>query len=226
MKKLFVAVCAMLGMGFTHGVLAQEEIRIGAVYPLTGAAASTGLEMKNALELAVDLINNGAPGLNLPFAEGKGLPRLKGAKIKLIFADHQANPQLGASETERLINQEKVVAIIGCYHSSVTATASQTAERYGIPFLAAESSSATLTTRGLKWFFRTTPHDELFIANFFEFFKDLEKKKGVKPKRIALMNENTLFGADTTKLEEKFAGEQGYNIVEKVMYPAKSTQLT
>jgi branched-chain amino acid transport system substrate-binding protein len=226
MKRLLIAACVMLGMGFTHGVLAQEEIRIGAVYPLTGNAASTGLEMKNALDLAVELINNGAPGLNLPLAEGKGLPRLKGAKIKLIYADHQANPQLGASETERLINQEKVVAIIGCYHSSVTATASQTAERYGIPFLAAESSSATLTTRGLKWFFRTTPHDELFIANFFEFFKDLEKKKGVKPKRIALMNENTLFGSDTTKLEEKFAGEQGFNIVEKVVYPAKSTQLT
>jgi branched-chain amino acid transport system substrate-binding protein len=226
MKRLLLAVCAMLGMGFAHGIFAQEEIRIGAVYPLTGAAASTGLEMKNALELAVELINNGAPGLNLPLAEGKGLPRLKGAKIKLIFADHQANPQLGASETERLITQEKVVAIIGCYHSSVTATASQTAERYGIPFLAAESSSATLTARGLKWFFRTTPHDELFIANFFDFFKALEKKKGVKPKRIALMNENTLFGSDTTKLEEKFAGEQGYSIVEKVVYPAKSTQLT
>jgi branched-chain amino acid transport system substrate-binding protein len=226
MKRLLIAVCTMLGMGFAHGIFAQEEIRIGAVYPLTGAAASTGLEMKNALELAVDLINNGAPGLNLPFAEGKGLPRLKGAKIKLIFADHQANPQLGASETERLITQEKVVAIIGCYHSSVTATASQTAERYGIPFLSAESSSATLTARGLKWFFRTTPHDEVFIANFFDFLKALEKKKGVKPKRIALMNENTLFGSDTTKLEEKFAGEQGYNIVEKVVYPAKSTQLT
>jgi branched-chain amino acid transport system substrate-binding protein len=205
---------------------AQEEIRIGAVYPLTGAAASTGLEMKNALEMAADLINNGSQGLNLPLSEGKGLPRLKGAKIKLIFADHQANPQLGASETERLITQEHVVAIIGCYHSNVTLTASQTAERYGIPFLSPESSSATLTARGLKWFFRTTPHDELFIANFFEFFKDLEKKKGVKPKRIALMNENTLFGSDTTKLEEKFAGEQGYNIVEKVIYAAKSTQLT
>jgi branched-chain amino acid transport system substrate-binding protein len=226
MKRLLIAVCAVLGLNFAQGASAQEEIRIGAVYPLTGAAASTGLEMKNALELAVDLINNGAPGLNLPLAEGKGLPRLKGAKIRLIFADHQANPQLGASETERLITQEKVVAIIGCYHSSVTATASQTAERYGIPFLAAESSSATLSARGLKWFFRTTPHDEVFIANFFDFLKALEKKKGVKPKRIALMNENTLFGSDTTKLEEKFAAEHGYNIVEKVVYPAKSTQLT
>jgi branched-chain amino acid transport system substrate-binding protein len=229
MKKLFTCLLsvAALGIGLAQNAIAQEEIRIGAVYPLTGAAASTGLEMKNALEMAADLINNGVQGLNLPMAEGKGgLPNLKGAKIKLVFADHQGNPQLGASETERLITQEKVVAVIGCYFSNVTLTASQTAERYGIPFLTPESSSATLTSRGLKWFFRTTPHDELFVANFFDFFKALEKKKGVKPKRIALMNENTLFGSDTTKLEEKFAGEHGYNIVEKVIYPAKSTQLT
>ncbi len=228
MKKIAASLCSamLLWFGIALTASAQEEIRIGAIYPLTGAAASTGLEMKNALEMAVDLINNGSQGLNLPLSEGKGLPRLKGAKIKLIFADHQANPQVGATEAERLITQEKVVALIGCYHSNVTLTASAVAERYGIPFLSAESSSVTLTQRNLKWFFRTTPHDEVFVANFFEFFKDLEKKKGVKPKRIALMNENTLFGSDTTKLEEKFAAEQGYNIVEKVVYPAKSAQLT
>jgi branched-chain amino acid transport system substrate-binding protein len=37
------------------------------------------------------------------------LPGLKGAKIKLVFADHQSNPQVGATEAERLITQEKVV---------------------------------------------------------------------------------------------------------------------
>lgn len=228
MKRIVIGLCyaASLLIGGLRPAMAQEEIRIGAIYPLTGPAASTGLEMKNALELAAELINNGAQGLNLPLSEGKGLPRLKGAKIKLIFADHQANPQVGATEAERLITQEKVVALLGCYHSAVTATASQTAERYGVPFVSPESSSVTLTQRGMKWFFRTTPHDEVFIANFFEFFKALEKKKGIKPKRIALMNENTLFGSDTTKLEEKFAGEQGYSIIEKVIYPAKSTQLT
>jgi branched-chain amino acid transport system substrate-binding protein len=154
------------------------------------------------------------------------LPNLKGAKIRLVFGDHQNNPQVGATEAERLITQEKVVALIGCYVSNVTATASQVAERYKVPFLAPESSSATLTKRNFKWFFRTTPHDELFVRNFFEFLKALEKNKGVRPKRIALMNENTLWGTETTKLEEALAKEQGYDIVEKVIYPAKSTQLT
>jgi branched-chain amino acid transport system substrate-binding protein len=221
-----VLVGSLLALAVGRPALAQEEIRIGAIYPLTGAAASTGLELKNALDLAVDLINNGTKGFTLPLTTTGGLPNLKGAKIRLIVGDHQGNPQTGATEAERLISQEKVVAIIGCYFSNVTNTASQVAERNGIPFVNPESSSATLTQRGFKWFFRTTPHDELFVGNFFEFLKDVEKKKGISVKRIALFNENTLFGTETTKIEEKLAGEQKYPIVEKILYPAKSTQLT
>jgi branched-chain amino acid transport system substrate-binding protein len=216
----------LLSLALIRPSFAQEEIRIGVIYPLTGAAASTGLELKNALELAADLINNGTKGLNLPVTTTGGLPNLHGAKIKLIFGDHQGNPQTGATEAERLISQEKVVALVGCYFSNVTNTASQVAERNGIPFVAPESSSATLTQRGFKWFFRTTPHDDLFVTNFFEFLKDVEKKKNITVKRIALFNENTLFGTETTKIEEKLAGEQKYPIVEKILYPAKSTQLT
>ncbi|HTS23422.1 MAG TPA: ABC transporter substrate-binding protein [Casimicrobiaceae bacterium] len=227
MKRFWQSVVlTLLALAVARPALAQEEIRIGVIYPLTGAAASTGLELKNALDLAADLINNGTKGLNLPMTTSGGLPNLKGARIKLIVGDHQGNPQTGATEAERLITQEKVVAIVCCYFSNVTNTASQVAERYGVPFVNPESSSATLTARGFKWFFRTTPHDELFVANFFDFLKDVEKKKGVSVKRIALFNENTLFGTETTKIEEKLAGEQKYPIVEKILYPAKSTQLT
>lgn len=214
-------------LSFSVAAYAQEEIKIGVIYPLTGPAASTGAEMKNALELAADIVNNGAKNIpNLPFAGGGGLPNLKGAKIKLVFADHQGNPQVGATETERLITQEKVAAIVGAYFSNVTATTSQVAERYKIPYLNPESSSATLTQRNFKWFFRTTAHDDLFVNNFFDFFKELDAKKGIKVKQLGTFNENTLWGNETTKLETKLAQERGYSLVKTVTYPAKSTQLT
>lgn len=218
-----------LYIGFTVATTAhaQQEIRIGVVYPLTGPGASTGAEMKDALELATDIINNGAKNIpNLPFSAGGGLPNLKGAKIKLVFGDHQGNPQVGASETERLITQEKVVAVMGAYNSNVTQTASQVAQRYAIPFLNAESSSASLTTRGFKWFFRTTPHDDLFVQNFYQFYADLAAKKGIKVKQVALFNENTQWGNETTKLETKLSAEKGITIVKSVSYPQKTTQLT
>jgi branched-chain amino acid transport system substrate-binding protein len=204
---------------------AQEEVKIGIIYPLTGAAASTGLELRNAAQLAADLINGSDKSVGLPLAGAGGLPNLKGAKIRLLFADHQGNPQVGATEAERLITQDKVAALGGCYFSSVTATASQTAERYGVPFLNGESSSPGLTQRGFKWFFRTTPHDELFVQNSFQFLKELEKK-GHKVKRIAILAENTEFGTGAARLQEKYAGENGYEVVAKVLYPPKTTQLT
>jgi len=217
----------LLGVALMGNAAAQQEVKIGVIYPLTGPAASTGAELKSALELAADIVNNGAKGIkDMPFAAGGGIPGLKGAKIKLVFADHQGSPQVGATEAERLITQEKVVALVGSYNSNVTATASQVAERNKIPFLNAESSSASLTARGFKWFFRTTPHDDLFVHNFFDFLKDLKAKKGVDVKRLGLFNENTLWGNETTKLETKLAAEQGYQLGASVTYPAKSTQLT
>ncbi len=229
MFKATIKIVAQAGLALfiSASAYAQQEVRIGVVYPLSGPGASAGAEMKKAMELAADIVNNGAKDIpNLPFAAGGGLPGLKGAKIKLIFGDHQGNPQVGASETERLITQEKVVALMGAYNSNVTQTASQVAERYKIPFLNAESSSASLTQRNFKWFFRTTPHDDLFVHNFFEFFKDLEKQRKVKTGTLGLFNENTQWGNETTKLETRLATEGGYTIVKAVSYPQKSTQLT
>ena len=82
------------------------------------------------------------------------MPGLGGAKVRLVFADHQADPQKGRAEAERLITQEKVCAIIGTYQSSVAVTVSQICERYQIPFMSADNSSPSLHRRGLKFFFR------------------------------------------------------------------------
>lgn len=227
LKALKRTACFLTAFAVSTLAMAQQEIKIGVLYPLTGAAASTGAELKGALELAADIVNNGAKDIpDLPFSSGGGLPNLKGAKIKLVFADHQGNPQIGATETERLITQEKVVAVVGAYFSNVTATSSQVAERYKIPYLNPDSSSTSLTARNFKWFYRITPHDDLFVHNFFEFFKDLEAKKGIKISQVALFNENTLWGNETSKLQSKLAEERGVNVVKSVSYPAKSTQLT
>lgn len=223
----FRLASALIGAGITASVQAQQEVKIGVIYPLTGPGAAVGAELRSALEMAADIINNGAPGIpDLPFSAGKGLPNLKGAKIKLVFADHQANPQTGATEAERLITQEKVVAIVGSYNSAVTATASQVAERAGIPFLNPESSSTSLTQRNFKWFFRITPNDDLFVHNAFDFLKELEAKKGIKPGVVVSLNENGLWGTETTKLQAKLAPEYKLNLAKQVTYPAKTTQLT
>ena len=226
MKKLLKVFCVlMLIFCLVPLSYADNEIRIGVLFPLTGPLASTGQGLLKGVELAADVINN-KHNLNMPLAKTAGLPNLKGAKIKIIPGDHQGKPEIGMAEAERLITQEKVVALIGCYNSAVTATAAQAAERYGIPFLNDSSTSPGLTDKGFKWFFRTTPHDDMFSENFFIFLNDLKKKKKIAVGSIALLYENTLFGSDSRKYQEMYAKKYGYTINGAVSYPAKSTQLT
>ncbi|MDQ7850041.1 MAG: ABC transporter substrate-binding protein, partial [Armatimonadota bacterium] len=201
------------------------EVTVGAVYPLSGALASTAKLSRDGIEFAVDIINK-RYDLALPLARSEGLPNLGGAKIRVIFGDTQGSPEVGRAETERLITGEKVVAVVGAYQSAVTATASMAAERLSVPFLNPDSTSPTLIQRGFEWFFRATPDDDIMSKNFFDFLKDLETKKGVRVRTVALVCENTLWGTDVCKFERKYAKDYGYEVVAEMLYPARSTDLS
>ena len=226
--KHWLGICLSLFLvvGFLSIVQAQQKvIKIGAVYPLTGNIASTGLDNRRGVDLAVDIIN-GKYNLDLPLALEEGLPNLGGAKIEIVYADTKGDPKNGMAEAERLITQEKVVAMIGAYQSSVTKTASQATERLKIPYVCSDSSSPTLTERGYKYFFRVSPHDAIFAKDQFNFLKDLEKNKKIKIKTVALLYENTEFGSNVGKAEKKYAEEFGYKVVADVSYSANATDVT
>jgi len=218
-------VFAIVAAAPSGAVAQSKEIVIGVLYPMTGPTAQAGVDNKPVIEIGTD-IANGVTDLPFPFYQKlKGIPGLKGAKIRLVFADHQGKPELGQAEAERLITQEKVHAIVGCWHSGVTATASQVAERHGIPFLNPESSSPGLHRRGLKWFFRTSPHDEHFTQAMFDFFRDFEKKRGVKIKTAGLTYDGTLFGADSGKIMKELAKKSGVDVTLDLQYKLQSTSL-
>ncbi len=205
---------------------AAPDVKIGVIYPMSGPLAQLGLDHKHAIELVMDIVNTGKyKNWNVPLSKGGGLPKLGGAKVTAVFADHQGKPELGLSEAERMITQEKVIALFGCYHSSVTETASTVAERMKIPFLNAESSSPKLTQRGYKWFFRTSPHDETFSEGMFKALKDLEKKRNMKIQTIALLYEDTLFGKDSSRIEKELAAKAGYKVVADIQYRQRATSL-
>ncbi|KJC54340.1 amino acid ABC transporter substrate-binding protein [Bradyrhizobium sp. LTSP849] len=201
-----------------------SEVVIGATYPLSGSGAQVGVDAQRAFETAVDIINNDQD-FDLPLAKGLGLPGLGGAKIRIVYADTQGDPQKGRAEAERLITQEKVCAILGSYQSAVAVTISQICERYQTPFLSADNSSPSLHRRGLKYYFRASPHDEMFSAGMFDFL-DAMKKKGAKADTLALFHEDTIFGTDSANAQTKLAAERGYKIVSDIKYRANSPSLS
>lgn len=226
LKKIFYLGVSVVMMGFIFGVAlaeAADTIRIGSIYPLTGAIASSALRSKHGIETAVDVVNN-KYDMDLPFARTEGIPNLNGRKLEIVWGDSQASPEVGKAEAERLITREKIVLIIGAYQSGVSKSASFVAERYKMPFVCAESSSAELTDRGLKYFFRLAPTDAEDSIAFFNFLDDM-KKKGKKVERVAVVYENTEFGVHAAGETKKQAEKRGYKVVADISYPFKSTDV-
>src|SRR4051794_25232903 len=123
------------------------EVVIGIIYPFSGASAQQGVDAQKAYETALEIINKDYD-FDLPMAKGEGLPGLGGAKIKLVFADHQSDPQKARAETERLIPQKKVCAFIGPYQSAVAVPVSQVCERSQTPFISPDNPPPSLHRRG------------------------------------------------------------------------------
>jgi len=229
-----LGVLAVMGLLVPSATLAAKEIKIGAIYPLTGGAAAAGRELRAGAELAAKIANNVMVDLDMTMAKNGGIKSMGGATIKLIFKDHQGNPTLGADLAKKLILDDKVEGILGCYHSSVTKTVSAVCEQYGIPMINGTSTSPALTKRGFKWFWRTTPHDKWFTKDLFELLKGLTegKVKGVKavPKEeiinLASACEKTEWGSHVSGIIESLAKEYGFKLKKSLLYAAKSPDLS
>jgi branched-chain amino acid transport system substrate-binding protein len=188
------AAATLIAFSAAAPVMAADVVKIGILWPLTGNAAAAGQASKAAAEVAVDIINNAHPELgDLPLAKTAGLPNMGGAKLELVFVDHQGNPSLAQQLATRLITQDKVDVLMGAYQSSCSFTATAVAERYGIPFMVGESAALNITGRGFKWVFRGTPIASDYARTYMRFFGDM-KKQGKKIDSIAIVNENTDYG--------------------------------
>ena len=182
-----LALCAMTVS--STALAADKVIKIGVLFPLTGPAAVSGQNCVNSVLAAADVINKKNTDINAPLAAQEGI--LGGYKIEIVKADHQGKPDVAKSEAEHLYNQEKVFAVIGCYNSSATKPASAVAERAKKIFMCGCSSSAALTERGYKYFFRHAPTDAIESKEFVEYIEYLNKEKKAGIKTLGVIYENT-----------------------------------
>jgi branched-chain amino acid transport system substrate-binding protein len=216
---------ASISVGLAGNACAQQTVKIGAVFPLSGNAASAGVHAKAAIETALDIINNPHPELgNFPLAKNAGLAGLSGAKVEVVFADNQGSPATGQNQALRLITEDKVVALTGAYQSGITLTASAIAEKYGIPFVNGESVAANLTERGFKWFFRTTPIASDFAKAYYDFLTDM-KAAGAKTDNVALVHDNTEYGTSVAGTITSAFKDKGQAIALDVAYAVNATDV-
>ena len=159
------------------GSVDVDTIQFAALYPLTGASATTGNNMANGIRLAVDIIND-EYDIDLPGAKTSGITSMGGAKLEVVFGDTQADPQKGMSAAEQVLtDNENAVAVIGCLNSAVAATIGTVTERLGKIFISPDCVNPGLCENGWKYFFRATPDSNMFIKNEVDFLSDMNSVK-------------------------------------------------
>jgi branched-chain amino acid transport system substrate-binding protein len=186
---------AILGVAFSFGLTvgsalaADDEIRIGAVLPLTGKESKIGGAYKTATELAVKEVND-AGGVDV---HGRKM------KIDLRLLDDTSDAAKSAQLVEQLIVQQKVHAVIGGYGSQLVQAQSVVPERYGVPFISGGAGASAIYGRS-KWVFGTLSPVENLARTQMEFLADLVKQGKLKaPLKISLLRENTEHGRDFEK---------------------------
>ncbi len=130
---------------------AGEPIALGWVGPLSPPGGyAEGTNMKNAAEIAASEINEQGGILGRP--------------VKIIYADTRGMPAEGRTAAERLIQQDKVVAVFGEFHSPVALAEMEVYHKYGIPFMACDVWSDQITAKGYPEVFRNAPAISLIDA--------------------------------------------------------------
>ncbi len=111
-----------------------DEIKIGHYASLTGSEATFGVSTDNGIKLAV--------------AERNAAGGVKGKKIKLITYDNQGKPQESVVAVTRLIDQDKVVAVLGEVASSRSLAGAPVCQRKGVPMVTPSSTNPDVTSVG------------------------------------------------------------------------------
>ncbi|NVO17609.1 MAG: ABC transporter substrate-binding protein [Rhodoplanes sp.] len=200
---LAAAVLALLALAGARPALA--EVRIGAVVSATGLAEYLGAPEKRTLELYVAAIN-AAGGVN-------------GETLTLILHDDGGDPETARTLATRLVEQDKVVAVIGGTTTATTLAMMPVLEAAQIPFVSL-GGAVQIVEPVHKWVFKT-PHTDRMACE--KIFADLKRRKLTT---IAMMSGTDAFGRSMRDQCVKAAPSAGITIAHEETYGPADTDVT
>ena len=203
-----------------------RTVKVGAIFPVSGALAEVGQDCRVGAQMAVDAIN----------AAG-GIKSMGGARLELVTGDSQTRPDVARSEAERLISGG-VQVLTGGFHSAHVATIAPLAQQRRVPYViditAADSITANIAKsvregqQKVQYVYRNFPTSVAFSRNAVRYMTEIFRASGVAPKRVVVMYTNDLFGktvADSFQAAHK-AVSPGFDIVQVIPYPENAVDLS
>ena len=149
---VFLLLMLLVATAFT-GCIKKESnvIKIGVFEPITGANAAGGQLEVEGVKLA-----------------NKLYPEVLGKKVELVIADNKSDKVEAATAAARLVEKEKVTAIIGSWGSSLSMAAGDIVRQGKVPTVGA-SCTNPLVTAGNDYYFRVCfidPFQGTVMANY------------------------------------------------------------
>lgn len=186
MRRLpFLALAALA----SAAAFAAEPIAIGvSIAQSPPGSVVQGTQVKDGLEIVKDMVNKQGGVLGRP--------------IKLVYEDDQGIPEKGRAAAEKLIANDKVVAITGGHQSSVCLAAIEVAHRYGVPYINTNCWSDDIRKKGYPEVFNPGNYNTRVSMAM------AETIAAMKVKNVIAFAENTDYGIGQAKLLAEFVKEK------------------
>jgi len=184
---------------------ASPPIKIGALFSITGPASFLGEPERNTAQMVVDEINK-AGGI-------------KGRQLQLFVYDTQGDATKAVQAANRLIKEDKVVAIIGPSITGDSMAVIPIVEKEMIPLISC-AAGIKITEPVKKWVFKTAQNDSLAVEKIYEYLKN----KGIA--KIAVITVSDGFGSSGREQLKLQATNFGIQIIADETYGPKDTDMT
>ena len=208
---------ALLGVA-AASVHAQQTIKIGALYDVSGPFAGGGSKpsLDGAL-IAMEMVNE----------KGGVLGKYK---IIPVTGDAQSKADVAINEYERMINAEQVDMVVGPYSSAhAVPLAGKADAQHKFLWITTAIATAVFQDKGYKYVFRPQTHGAQFGEASAKFLAEESKTKlGIDPKdlKLAIFHEDGPYGTGVAASNEEWAKKMGFKIVLKEGYSATAPDLS
>lgn len=203
-RSLLAALLAGLALG-GGPALAQDGYKFGLALPLTGGQALYGQDQVKAAQWAVEDINK-AGGIN-------------GKKLEMIVLDTQADPQVGITAVNRLVQVERVPVFVTGFSQVVKAVA-PIANDNKVVELSVGANSPNTAQLG-DYVYTTYPLADIDVVALTKY---ATKEMGRKKAAVLYINNET--GSVAAEIYRKSFIEQGGQVVAFEAYDPKATDFT
>ncbi|KQW18276.1 ABC transporter substrate-binding protein [Afipia sp. Root123D2] len=203
-KANFLFAAGALALSFSPA-LAQQTVKIGSVLSVTGPASFLGAPEDKTLRMYVDKIN-AAGGVD-------------GKKIEIVIYDDGGDANKARTFATRLVDDDKVVAMVGGSTTGTTMAMIPVFEEAKIPFISL-AGAIEVVDPVRKYIFKTPHTDKMACEKIFE---NLKARKLTK---IGLISGTGGFGASMRTQCTKVAPNYGIEILADETYGPRDSDMT